>query len=134
MSRWRKSLFDLVEKKRRKTTLWNQEIICLVDTLDGRAAVEQNHTDLSFHHDRKLHYPPPTLSNLEVFPFLHCSCCPVLFYCVRSCCFFFLGTMSQCHNQEYRVHYNLVNSKMLFTLLGKTLFLFKPSPAIGVSN
>lgn len=83
----------------------------------GRTAVEQNRTDLSFHHDRKLHSPPP-----KHFPiwkwslFLQCSCCQVLFYCVR----FFFSLGKNVANQEYRVHYNLVNWKILFTLKVKT--------------
>lgn len=90
--------------KRREggTTLWNQEIIYLVDTLDGRAAVEQNNTDLSFQHDRKLHYPPPTLSSLEVFPFFALSSLSgSILLCQELLLFFSLGKNVAIRNYSF---------------------------------
>lgn len=82
----------------------------------GRAAVEQNSTDLSFLHDRKLHSPPPAH-----FPVrkccLFCTALAVRFYFTLSG---FFSLDKNVTKQEYSVHYNLINTKLLFMLLGET--------------
>lgn len=123
-SRWRESLPDLVEKTRRRTTWCNQEIICLVNALDV-ALFWQDCSGAEPHRPLISPWQNAPLSPPKHFPIwkwspFFCSALAVSFYFSVSGFFFSFG--KNVANQEYRVHYNLVNWKILFTLLGENLF------------